>query len=216
MPSPTLEHSRPALEPTTPNPTLEPAPPTTTLEPTPPAGEPSQVLDEVLELHLLFGLDAGAPPTPALESTPHSPTLEPTTPSPTLEHSHPTLETAPPSPALEPAHPIQTALEPTSPCSGTHPHSRTHTPPAAEPRGLTSQVLDEVLELHLALGLDAGAVHVGVEEDDGEGQDEDGVRVAELAQQGRVTHAVALAAGRNTAGPRAGASAPPTATPGAP
>ena len=58
---------------------------------------------------------------------------------------------------------------------------------------LTSQVADEVLQHHLALGLDVGAVHVGVEEDDGEGQDEDGVGVVELLHHVRVAHAVALA-----------------------
>ena len=58
----------------------------------------------------------------------------------------------------------------------------------------TSEVLDEVVDLHLPLGLDVGAVHVRVEEDDGEGQDEDGVRVPELPHHARVADAVALAA----------------------
>ncbi len=40
----------------------------------------------------------------------------------------------------------------------------------------TSQILDKVLKFHLALQLDVGAVHVCVEEDDGESQDEDGVQ----------------------------------------
>lgn len=57
----------------------------------------------------------------------------------------------------------------------------------------TSQVLDEVLQLHLPLGLDVGAVHVGVEEDDGERQDEDGVGVSELPHHRGVADAVALA-----------------------
>ena len=65
-------------------------------------------------------------------------------------------------------------------------------------RWLTSQVLDEVLELHLPLRLDVGAVHVRVEEDDGEGQDEDGVWVLELADQHRVAHAVPLTAQRES------------------
>lgn len=58
---------------------------------------------------------------------------------------------------------------------------------------LTPEVLDEVLQLHLALGFDVGAVHVGVEQDDGEGQDEDGVGVAELPHHARVADAVTLA-----------------------
>lgn len=58
--------------------------------------------------------------------------------------------------------------------------------------GLTPQVLDEVLELHLPLRLHVGAVHVRVEEDDGESQDEDGVRVLELPDQHRVTDTVPL------------------------
>lgn len=61
---------------------------------------------------------------------------------------------------------------------------------------LTSQVLDEVLQLHLALRLDVGAVHVRVEQDDGEGQDEDGVGVPELPNDPGVADAVALAGGR--------------------
>ena len=58
---------------------------------------------------------------------------------------------------------------------------------------LTSQVLDEVLQLHLPLRLDVGAVHIRIEEDDGKGQDEDGVWVLELPNQHRVTHTVPLA-----------------------
>ena len=57
---------------------------------------------------------------------------------------------------------------------------------------LTPQVAYEVLQHHLAVGLDVWAVHVRVEEDDGEGQDEDGVRVLELANQRWVTHTVPL------------------------
>lgn len=57
----------------------------------------------------------------------------------------------------------------------------------------TSQVFDEVLQLHLPLGFDVGAVHVSVEEDDGECQDEDGVRIPELPHHCGVADAVALA-----------------------
>ena len=59
---------------------------------------------------------------------------------------------------------------------------------------LTSQVLDEVLQLHLPLGFDVGAVHVRVEEDDGKGQDKDGVGVSELTHHARVADAVTLTA----------------------
>lgn len=58
---------------------------------------------------------------------------------------------------------------------------------------LTSQVPDEVLQHHLPVGFDVGAVHVRVEEDDREGQDENGVRVMELLDHVRVTHTVPLA-----------------------
>lgn len=57
----------------------------------------------------------------------------------------------------------------------------------------TSKVLNKVLKLHLPLRLDVGAVHVCVEEDDGKGQDKDGVGIPELADHARVTDAVALA-----------------------
>lgn len=57
---------------------------------------------------------------------------------------------------------------------------------------LTPQVLDEVIKFHLPLRLDAGAVHVGVQKDDGKGQDEDGVRVPELAHQRSIAHTVTL------------------------
>lgn len=59
---------------------------------------------------------------------------------------------------------------------------------------VTSQILDEILEFHLPLSLHVGTVHICVEEDDGEGQDEDGVRVLELPNQGRITYAVSLTA----------------------
>lgn len=61
---------------------------------------------------------------------------------------------------------------------------------------LTPKVLDEVLKLHLPLGLDIWAVHVRIEEDDGEGQDENGVGILELADQHRVTNTVPLTAQR--------------------
>lgn len=59
---------------------------------------------------------------------------------------------------------------------------------------LTSQIANEVVESHFALGFDVGRVHVGVEEDHGEGQDENGVRVVELLHHVWITHAVSLAA----------------------
>lgn len=60
---------------------------------------------------------------------------------------------------------------------------------------LTSEVLHKVLQFHLALGLHVGAVHVRVEEDDGESQDEDGVGVSELPHHAWVADAVPLADG---------------------
>lgn len=60
----------------------------------------------------------------------------------------------------------------------------------------TSKVLYKVLQLHLSLGLDVRTVHVCVEEDDGKGQDEYGVRVPELSHHTRVADAVTLAAKR--------------------
>lgn len=58
---------------------------------------------------------------------------------------------------------------------------------------LTPKVLHKILQFHLALRLHVGAVHVRVEEDDGEGQDKDGVWVAELAHHGWVADTVPLA-----------------------
>lgn len=58
---------------------------------------------------------------------------------------------------------------------------------------LTSEVLDKVLQLHFALWLDIGAVHVCVEQDDGEGQDENGVWVPKLSHYPRVADTVPLA-----------------------
>lgn len=71
---------------------------------------------------------------------------------------------------------------------------------------LTSEVLDKVLQLHFALWLDIGAVHVCVEQDDGEGQDEDGVWVPELAYEGRVTDTVPLAVRQEGSSPDSGAN----------
>lgn len=65
---------------------------------------------------------------------------------------------------------------------------------------LTSQVSDKVLQHHLAVRLDVGAVHVGVEEDDGEGKNEDGVGVVELLHHLGVAHAIALAVGGTWSG----------------
>lgn len=59
---------------------------------------------------------------------------------------------------------------------------------------LTSEIAYEVLQQHLAVGLDVGTVHVGVEQNDGEGQDEDGVWVMKLLHHVWVAHAVALTA----------------------
>lgn len=59
---------------------------------------------------------------------------------------------------------------------------------------LTSEVLDEILKLHLPLRLDVGAVHVRVEENYSEGQDKDGVGVAELTNHTGVADTVPLAA----------------------
>lgn len=61
-------------------------------------------------------------------------------------------------------------------------------------RTLTSQIANEVLQHHLPVRLDVGAVHVRIEEDDCKGQDEDGVRVVKLLDHIWVTHAVPLAA----------------------
>lgn len=60
---------------------------------------------------------------------------------------------------------------------------------------LTSQIANEVLQQHLSVGLDVGTVHVGVEQNDGKGQDEDGVRVVELLHHIGVAHAVTLTVG---------------------
>lgn len=60
----------------------------------------------------------------------------------------------------------------------------------------TSKVLNKVLQLHLPLRLDVGAVHVSVEEDDCKGKDEDGVGVPELSHHTGVADAVTLA-GKN-------------------
>lgn len=64
-------------------------------------------------------------------------------------------------------------------------------------RTQTSQVANEVVESHLALRFDVGRVHVGVEEDHGEGQDENGVGVVKLLHHVWIAHAVPLAAEEN-------------------
>lgn len=58
---------------------------------------------------------------------------------------------------------------------------------------LTSQIANEVVESHFALGLDVGGVHVSVEENHGEGQDENGVWVVKLLHHVWITHTVSLA-----------------------
>lgn len=57
---------------------------------------------------------------------------------------------------------------------------------------VTSQILDEVLKFHFSLRFDIWTIHVSVEEDDGKGQDENGVWVLELSNQCRITHTVSL------------------------
>lgn len=61
----------------------------------------------------------------------------------------------------------------------------------------TSQVANEVVESHFTLRFNVGRVHVGVEEDHGEGQDEDGVGVVKLLHHIWITHAVSLAEKEN-------------------
>ena len=63
---------------------------------------------------------------------------------------------------------------------------------STETAGRTPEVLDEVLQLHLALWLDGGVVQVGVEHDDGEGQQEHRVRRLEVLHLVRVALAVPL------------------------
>lgn len=70
-----------------------------------------------------------------------------------------------------------------------------HPYPTSPVQLLTSKVSDKVFQHHLPVRLDVGAVHVGVEKNDGKGQDEDGVWVVELLHHLGVTHAVALAVG---------------------
>lgn len=57
---------------------------------------------------------------------------------------------------------------------------------------LTSKVANEVFQKHLAFWFNVGTVHVSVEQDDGKGQDKDGVWIMELLHYIRVTHAVPL------------------------
>lgn len=59
-------------------------------------------------------------------------------------------------------------------------------------KNVTSQVLNEVIQLHLPVWFDTWAIHICVEEDDGKSQDEDSVRVLELSHQCRVTHTIPL------------------------
>ena len=63
---------------------------------------------------------------------------------------------------------------------------------ARETTGRTPEVLDEVLQLHLPLGLDGGVVQVGVEHDDGEGQQEHRVGRLEVLHLVRVALTVAV------------------------
>ena len=55
----------------------------------------------------------------------------------------------------------------------------------------TSEVFDEIGRFHLSLRLDALVVEVGVEHDDGEGEQEDAVERAELRHFRRVALAEA-------------------------
>lgn len=57
----------------------------------------------------------------------------------------------------------------------------------------TSQILDKILQFHLPLCFDVGAVHIRVEEDYGKRQNKDGVRILELPNQGWIAHTVPLA-----------------------
>ena len=60
-------------------------------------------------------------------------------------------------------------------------------------RALTAQVLDEVVHLHLALGLDVGREEVRVEHDDGEGQHEHRVGRLQTGHELVITLRVPLA-----------------------
>lgn len=61
----------------------------------------------------------------------------------------------------------------------------------------TSQVANEVVKSHFTLRFDVGRVHVRVEEDHGEGQDENGVGVVKLLHHIWIAHAVPLAVKEN-------------------
>lgn len=74
----------------------------------------------------------------------------------------------------------------------THTHAHTHITAVQSILTLTSQIAYEVVEAHFAVRFDVGGVHVCVEEDDGESQDEDGVWVVKLLHHIRVTHAIPL------------------------
>lgn len=65
---------------------------------------------------------------------------------------------------------------------------------------VTSQILDEILQFHFPLRFDVGTIHVGVEQDDGKGQDENGVWVLELPNQCGIAHTVSLTVGETEAG----------------
>lgn len=56
----------------------------------------------------------------------------------------------------------------------------------------TSQVANEVLHLHLAVGLDGSVVEVSVEHDDGKGKQKDSLCCVELLHLVWVAHTVAV------------------------
>lgn len=60
------------------------------------------------------------------------------------------------------------------------------------------------------LSLDAGTVHVSIEEDDGKSKDENGVWIPGTGDEGQVTHTVPLAAGQEGSSTRSGTSTSPT------
>lgn len=64
-------------------------------------------------------------------------------------------------------------------------------------RDHTSEVANEVVKSHFTLRFNVGWVHVRVEEDHGEGQDENGVGVVKLLHHIWIAHAVPLAVKKN-------------------
>lgn len=58
---------------------------------------------------------------------------------------------------------------------------------------LTSQITYEVIKPHFALGFDVRGVHVSVEENHSEGQDENGVWIVKLLHHIRIAHTISLA-----------------------